>query len=159
MTFDALWGTGRDLDALQMSTRAFVIFFIAIGLLRLSGRRSFARHTAFDNVVTIIIGTVLGRPVYGASPFWPVVAASTVFVVIHRLLGLASAKVPALDWVFKGKSFVLWREGQLDERAMTRHELSVRDLDAAARMQRHRARHEDVREIQLEANGELSVVD
>jgi len=158
MDLDAIWGHGRDLDATQMAVRAFVVFFVTLALVRLSGRRSFARRTAFDNIIVITLGAVLSRPIYGASPFWPIVAASTAMVVIHRLLGISSASVAIIERLVKGRSFPLWKAGQLDRHAMIRHELSIGDLDAAARMQAHRAHFTDVLEIHLETSGELSVV-
>jgi uncharacterized membrane protein YcaP (DUF421 family) len=159
MTFETLWGEGRDLGVLPMATRAFVVFFIALVLIRISGRRSFARRSAFDNIVVIILGAVLSRPIYGASPFWPVVAASGVFVVTHRLVGVLTARFPRLETVFKGKAYVLWQDGKLDRFAMLRNELSRGDLDAAVRMQMHRPTFSDVAEIHLETSGEVSIVD
>lgn len=159
MMFETWWGSGRDLDALQMASRAFVIFFIALVLIRISGRRSFVRHTAFDNIVVIILGAVLARPIYGASPFGPVVAGSTVFVVVHRLIGIVTARFPMLERIVKGRSYMLWKDGKLHERAMLRNELSRGDLDAAVRIQMHRPGYTDVAEIHVETSGELSIID
>lgn len=159
MNFDTLWGQGRDLDTLQMAVRAFVVFFVTLTLVRISGRRSFMRRSAFDNIIVIMLGAVLSRPVYGASPFWPVVAASTVLVVVHRIIGMSSARLAIIERLVKGSSFPLWKDGKLDRRRMIWHELSTNDLHAAARMQAHRSRYTDVGEVHLETSGELSVVD
>lgn len=159
MSFLTFWGEGRDLDCLQMGTRGFVLFFVALALVRISGRRSFARRSAFDNIIVIILGAVLSRPIYGASPFWPVVTGSAVLVVVHRLVGLATACFPWVERWAKGKPYALWQAGRLDERAMLRNELSRGDLDAAARSQAHRDRFSDVAEIHVETSGELSIVD
>jgi uncharacterized membrane protein YcaP (DUF421 family) len=159
MSFLTFWGESRDLDCLQMATRAFALFFVALALVRISGRRSFARRSAFDNIIVIILGAVLSRPIYGASPFWPVVTGSTVLVVVHRLIGLATARYPWIECWAKGKPYTLWQAGRLDERAMLRHELSQGDLDAAVRSQAHRERFADVAEIHVETSGELSIVD
>jgi uncharacterized membrane protein YcaP (DUF421 family) len=159
MSITTFWGEGRDLDCLQMATRAFATFFVALALVRLSGRRSFARRSAFDNIIVIILGAVLSRPIYGASPFWPVVAGAAVLAVVHRLIGLAAARSGFVERFAKGKPYTLWRDGRLDERAMLRNELSRGDLDAAARSQAHRSRFSDVAEIHLETSGELSIVD
>ena len=156
---ETLWGEGRDLGALPMASRAFVMFFIALVLIRISGRRSFARRSAFDNIVVIILGAVLSRPIYGASPFWPVVAGATVFVVVHRLLGVLTAWSPGLETLVKGKPYVLLRDGKLDRFEMLRNELSEGDLDAAVRMQTHRPGHQDVAEIHVETSGDVSIVD
>jgi uncharacterized membrane protein YcaP (DUF421 family) len=159
MTLATWWGEGRDLDSLQMAVRAFVVFFVALVLVRISGRRSFARRSAFDNIIVIVLGAVLSRPIYGASPFWPVVAGSSVLVVIHRLIGVLASRFPAVENIVKGHPYTLWRDGKLNERAMLRNELSHADLDAAVRTQAHRAHYTDVGEIHVETSGELSIVD
>lgn len=159
MSLDTLWGDGRDLDCLQMGVRAFASFFVALVLVRISGRRSFARRSAFDNIIVIVLGAVLSRPIYGASPFWPIVTASTVLVVVHRVIGIATARFPAIERLAKGRTYRLWYDGHLDEHALLRNELSLGDLDAAARAQAHRARYGEVAEIHLETSGELSIVD
>jgi len=156
---DRLWGSGNDLDALQMAVRAVVLFAIALVLIRLSGRRSFGRHTAFDNIIVIMLGAILSRPVYGASPFWPIVAASGAIVALHRVIGVAKSRWSLVERLVAGRVDVLWRAGRLDTAKMTRHEISVSDLDAAARAAVHVESHEGVPEIRIETSGELTVVD
>ena len=80
---DALFGHGRDLDALQMSCRAVVIFVIALLLLRIAGIRTIGKKSAFDQVIIIMLGAILSRPVVGASAFLPAVISSLTFVLVQ----------------------------------------------------------------------------
>ncbi|WP_353506635.1 hypothetical protein [Variovorax flavidus] len=68
------FGEGSDLETWQMAAQAVVTFFIALLLIRASGRRSFRQHTPFDACVTVPLGAALSRAVVGASPFWATVA-------------------------------------------------------------------------------------
>jgi hypothetical protein len=70
-----LFGQGSELEIWQMMARAVAIFFIALLLIRASGRRFFGQHAPFDACVTVLLGAVLSRAVAGASPFWATVAA------------------------------------------------------------------------------------
>src|SRR4051812_28309879 len=87
-----------------MVLRAVVMFFITLLLIRLSGRRSFGQMSPLDACVTVLLGAVLSREVVGASSFGGVIAASTAMVVIHRLIGMASARWDYFDRVINGTS-------------------------------------------------------
>ena len=52
-----------------MCARSAVVFFAALLLLRLAGARTFGGNTAFDVVLKIILGAILGRVVIAASLF------------------------------------------------------------------------------------------
>jgi len=68
--------TGADPTPGQMAARAVVVFFVALVLIRISGRRSFGQHSLFDACATVLIGATLARAVVGASPFLATVCAA-----------------------------------------------------------------------------------
>jgi uncharacterized membrane protein YcaP (DUF421 family) len=154
-----LWGHEGDLDALQMATRAVVVFGISLVLVRISGMRSFGRKSSFDSVVVIMLGAILSRAIYGASPFWPIVAASTALVVVHRAIAVMTARVRWAERAVKGSAVVLYRDGVMYGGAMHRAGISEADLDEAVRRQTRRYDRRGVHEIRLEASGEISVIE
>jgi uncharacterized membrane protein YcaP (DUF421 family) len=156
--FDTLFGHGKDLDALQVGMRAGVLFAIALVLIRIAGMRAFGRKSSFDSVVTIMLGAVLSRPVVGASAFWPTVTGCAVFVVLHRVLGIATARSRWLERMVKGTSRIVYRDGHDQTRQRVRSGISEADLDEVARRHALIADHTGVQEIVMESSGELSVV-
>lgn len=156
---ESVFGHGRDLDALQMAARAFVMFFVALALVRLGGMRTFGRKSSFDSVIVIALGAVLSRPIVGVSPALPSIAASLVLVLVHRLLAWATARSPWLDRLIKGKPATLYDHGSLDERAMHRAGISENDLVEAVHRHARKPHLDDVESIVVEASGELSVLD
>ena len=87
--WDTLFGPHADshtITALQMTVRAVLVFFAALALLRVSGKRTFGTNAAFDMVVKIMLGAVMSRAVVAASPFWGTLLAGFVLVGLHRLL-------------------------------------------------------------------------
>src|SRR5438270_1583030 len=130
---DTALGHGKDLNALQMSCRAFVVFFVALVLVRVAGMRAFGRKSSFDIVILVGLGAVMTRAIYGASPAVPIVSASAVLVVLHRIVAMLTARAPLLERIIKGKTQVIYKAGRMDERVMRRSGISPTDLDEAAR--------------------------
>ncbi len=98
-----LLGEGKDLNALQMADRAFVMFFITLFLIRVAGMRSFGQKSAFDTIIVIMLGAILSRAVTGASAFFPTVIAGAVLALVHRLLALISIFNEIIGAVINGK--------------------------------------------------------
>lgn len=153
-----LFGEGRDLDTLQMSCRAFVIFFITLALIRISGRRTFGKRSAFDNTSAIILGAVLSRAVVGASPFVPTVVCCLVLVLLHRGLAWISIKNKAVGQLIKGDAIPLYRNGQLHEENLEKSLLSEKDLLSSIRQKGNVKTLNEISEIYMETDGEVSVI-
>jgi len=156
---DTVLGHGKDLNALQMSCRAVIVFFVALVLVRVAGMRAFGRKSSFDTVILVGLGTVMMRAIYGASPAIPIVCASAVLVVLHRVIAMMASRMPLLERVIKGRTQVIYRHGEMNEKIMHRTGISPTDLDEAVRnkVQTHSKR--DVDEIRLETSGELTVIE
>src|ERR1700712_3244551 len=118
--FIKIFGEGKDLNALQMSSRGVVMFFIALALIRVSGRRSFGVRTPLDNIITISLGAILSRAVVGASDFVPVVVCCFVIVLLHRLFGRMIAGSKRFGRVMEGDKIVLYEKGKFNDDHMKR---------------------------------------
>ena len=154
---DLLFGSGTQLNALQMVCRALAVFAIALLLMRASGRRSFGQHTAFDICVTVLLGAVLSRAVVGASPFWPTVAAGAAIALVHRILAFVCVHSPATERWLAGQPVEIARDGRLDERAMGSALVSQEDL--RKEMRKHTG-HDDLSRLSratLERDGSVSI--
>src|SRR6187549_3805436 len=108
-----LFGEGKDLNALQMGDRAFVMFFITLFLIRIAGMRAFGQKSAFDMIIVIMLGAILSRAVTGASAFWPTVAAGAVLAVVHRILGLLSMYNQTIGSIVKGNKIMLYKNNKM----------------------------------------------
>ena len=156
--FGPISGTDSHLDALQMSARAFVLFFVILVLVRVAGVRAFGRKSSFDSAIAILLGAVMSRAVIGASPVVPIVAASTVFVVLHRLIGMLTARSKWLEILIKGRSVPLYEHGHAHDGVMVRGGISNGDLIEATRTHALHADLSRVETIYLETSGTLTVI-
>jgi uncharacterized membrane protein YcaP (DUF421 family) len=153
-----IWGEGKELNALQMSCRGIAVFFIALLLIRISGRRSFGVRTPLDNIIVILLGATLSRGITGASPFLPTVAASLAVVVLHRLVGYLTAKKAVFSKLIEGDKIVLFRNNRFIKENMDRVLVSKEDVLQGVRESASTDKTEKIEIIYMERNGEISVI-
>ncbi|WP_448699916.1 DUF421 domain-containing protein [Mucilaginibacter sp. AW1-3] len=154
----SIFGEGKDLTIYQMSARAIVIYFVALVLIRISGRRTFGKHSAFDNVIAIILGAILSRAVVGASPFAATIICSLALVVLHRLLAMLCIYSETLSHIVKGQSMSLYKNSKIEEDNLKASLMTRNDLMADLRLRGQVQTLHEVEEVVMETSGEVSVV-
>ena len=153
-----LFGEGKDLNALQMGDRAFVMFFITLILIRVAGMRAFGQKSAFDMIIVIMLGAILSRAVTGASAFWPTVIAGAVLAIVHRLLGWLSMYNETIGQFVKGSKIILFKNNTLLKKNMMRCCVSHKDLQEEVRLILNETTMDNVEEIFMERSGKISIV-
>jgi len=147
----------KDLSILQLLLRAFVIFFVALALVRIANKRFLARRSAFDYVLGIILAAALARAVNGSAPFFGTIVQTLCLVLLHRLLAAFSYRyVEFGNWV-KGKEETLVEDGQIIQTTMSRNHISRKDLEEDVRLCGGENLGE-VKTARIERNGEISVL-
>lgn len=127
-------------------------------MLRLSGKRTFWRSTAFDVVVKMMLGAVLSRAVVAASPFWGTLLAGLIIVGLHRLLAWASFHSEWVGRLVKGEATLLARQGQVLPDKLSQNRLSEKDLFEGLHEQGNLVALDQAEAVYLERDGSLSVV-
>jgi len=155
---NTLIGAGNELNSLQMGMRSIIIFLIALLMLRIAGIRTFGKKTAFDNVIIIILGSVLSRAITGASPFIPTIFAGLVMVIIHRVLAVMAYKSEKIGNLIKGKKVILFSEGSQEEQNMRITQISHNDIMEEVRIQTNREDLEGIQKIFIERTGQVSII-
>lgn len=134
------------------------MFFIALALIRIAGMRIFGKKTAFDNILVIMLGAILARGIVGASSFFSAVAATSVMVIIHRILGWLAMTHAWVGMIVKGYRRSLYKDGEFHFSNMQLTSISKDDVMEGVRLGIHTDKLDDVKEIYMEKNGQLSVV-
>jgi uncharacterized membrane protein YcaP (DUF421 family) len=158
MNINEIFGNGEDLTALQMAARAFIMFFIALLLIRLGGMRIFGEKSAFDYVIIIMLGAILSRGVAGSSPFFSTVAACAVMILIHKILGWLAMKHVWIGKIVKGYRHSLYKDGEMNYRNMRKTAISKDDLMENVRLEINSDSLDQVTQIFIEKTGKVSVV-
>lgn len=112
---------------------------------------------ALDIVVALIVGSNISRVMTGKAAFLPVVAATLVLVVLHRLLAVATMRWDWLSWLVKARPIRIITDGHIDPHALRRVTLCEADLHEAIRMEQVDG-PDKVAIGTLEGNGKVSVV-
>jgi len=153
-----IFGTGDNLDAGQMTARSFLMFFIALILIRISGMRSFGSKSAFDNIIVIMLGAILSRAVVGASPFISTVAAGITICVVHRVLAILCTRFHFISNLLKGTDQLLYGDGHLYKKNMLKADITQGDLEEGIRLAANVNSLEKTDEVRMERSGQISVV-
>lgn len=153
-----IFGKGKELTTLQVSVRAFIMFFVALALLRLGGMRIFAKKSAFDDVVAVMLGAILSRGVTGASPFGDTIAAAAIMILVHRVISWLCLHNKGIASLVKGKPVILYKDGTIIQSNLTKCSLSKDDLAESLRTSTNKDSLTDVETVIMENNGKISFI-
>lgn len=154
---DALFGTMNHVSLAQECARAVLIFAYGLVMLRISGRRTFARWSALDIVISIVVGSNLSRALTGSAPLGGTLAAVALLMLLHYICGYLAAHNPWWSKVLEGSGLKLGENGAVDMHTLRRHLISDEDLREAMR-QKGIERTDQTKHVTLEANGKISIL-
>ncbi len=157
-TFQELIGQGKDLGILQMAIRAVLIFFIAYILIRISGRRSFGLQSPLDNIIVILLGSILSRAVVGVSPFIPVIGACITVVFLHRVLGWLISQKPKFSNSVQGGKILLYDHNGFHAKNMEKSLIGKEEIFRALRVNMQTEEMSLVAKIYMEQDGIISII-
>lgn len=156
--FYRIFGEGKDLNALQMSSRGIVVFFIALLLIRISGRRSFGLRTPLDNIIVIVLGAILSRAVVGASAFVPVIICCLIIVILHRTFGWLIATGKHFGRMMEGNKMLLYENGRFKRDEMKKALVCEEDLMQGIRKSALTEDMAQIDKVYMERNGDISAI-
>jgi uncharacterized membrane protein YcaP (DUF421 family) len=149
---------GNVLGVGGMALRTVIIYGFTLVLVRMGSRRFLGKASAFDFIVAIMLGAIMGRSINGSGPLLPTLVAGLVLVVLHWLLALLAFRTAWLGSIIKGTPILLIKEGEVQSEGMRRASITSDDLTGALRLQTNQ---DDPRKVQfayLERSGRISVV-
>lgn len=133
-------------------------YLALVGMVRIAGKRSLAKMTAFDLVVTVALGSTLSSVILSRDvALLEGLLAMALLLGLQTLVAWLSSRYPALNELTKSTPAVLYADGGFDARRMLAERITRDDVMAAARSQGMQSL-DGVAKVVLESNGELSVV-
>lgn len=152
MWFDDWQGVWR---VLILGTASYVVL---IAVLRFSGKRSVAKMSAFDLVVTVALGSILATILLSESvAFVRGVMAFSLLLVLQYVVAALSVRFNWVERLAKSNARCLVVDGQIDRAALRRERVTHEEVMCAVRG----AGLGDLRDVAvvvLETDGGFSVV-
>jgi uncharacterized membrane protein YcaP (DUF421 family) len=141
------------LPILEKLLRPAIVYLALVVLLRLFGKRELAQLNPFDLVVLLSLSNTVQNAIIGDdnSVTGGVIGAFSL-LAINWLVVRMLFRSPQLTHMLEGRSAVLIRSGQVDERALRRESLTREELLAVV----HKQGFEDFDQVnlcELEPNG------
>jgi uncharacterized membrane protein YcaP (DUF421 family) len=159
-TLYSAFGVGAEAQHLtiaQVALRAVVIFAAALWIVRVADKRFFAKKTAFDLILGLILASMMARAINGSEQLGPTIVAGFVLALLHRGLGELACIWPTFGGWIKGHSQTLVSNGQVDEAELRKHHISRDDLDEELRLNGVET-PDEVKIARLERSGEISAI-
>jgi uncharacterized membrane protein YcaP (DUF421 family) len=141
----------------HMATRALLMYALLIVIVRSAKKRFLSNATAFDFILTVMIGAIAARAMTGGAPFFPSTLAIVVMVAVHWVLSLVARGSPVFSGLVKGYDTVLVKGGKIQHENLRYAHMSDDDLREDLRQQGVSGPGE-VEEARLERSGKLSVI-
>lgn len=158
MTIESVLGTIHNVSVGQECARAALVFIYGLILLRLSGRRTFAKWSALDIIVSIMAGSALSRVITGTAPLAGTLAAVAVLTFLHWVFAHASARSTAVSNLFEGTPVVLARNGaEPKPTTLQEHAISENDLNEGLRQSGVESASQ-AKLVTLEPSGKVTVI-
>jgi uncharacterized membrane protein YcaP (DUF421 family) len=127
-------------------------------LLRISGKRTFARMTAFDMIVPLTLGPILASTILlpNVSLVHGMVAFASL-ITLHTILAWLTARFTWLRTIVKPEPALLVYQGQLIRMTMRKERVTEREIHEIIR-DHGLASVEEVEAVVLEADGAYNVI-
>jgi uncharacterized membrane protein YcaP (DUF421 family) len=145
------------LPILEKLARPAIVYLALVVLLRLFGKRELAQLNPFDLVVLLSLSNTVQNAIIGDdNSITGGIIGAFGLLAINWLVVRVLFRSPKLTRMMEGRSTVLIRNGQIDQKALERESLSREELLSVIHRQGFENLH-SVRRCELEPNGTFYV--
>jgi len=148
----------QELTPGQMALRAVLTFAVTLVIVRLGDKRLLGKGTAFDLVVSIMIGSVMSRAITNSSPVLATWVAGAVLIGMHWLLALMAFHLGSFGSLIKGHPVLLMEDGRLLRDEARKSAVTRNDIEQAMRAAGEAPDLASVQCAYLERDGTISVI-
>jgi uncharacterized membrane protein YcaP (DUF421 family) len=144
-------------ELLLTCIRAAAVYTLILVVIRALGKRTVGSFSAFDLLVAVMLGDLVGEIIYGDVEFVKGIVAILTLAGLSALNVCVSVSNRRVRTLLEGQPTIIVRNGELLDARMRAERLNMDEVMAMLRLQGV----QDLREVRLatvEPDGELSVL-
>ena len=127
--------------------------------MRLLGKREVGSLSAFDLIVTLILGETVDEVIFGSVPVREGLTAIAVVAALHFGVSWLSFRSPLLRRIVEGQPTALIAKGRILRRGLRSERVSESELWSLLRVEGiSESDLQDLERVQLEPDGKVSVL-
>ena len=146
--WEGIWHTGIC---------AVLAYFTLLLFIRISGKRTIAKLTAFDFIVTVTLGSTLSSMILAKVTLTEGAIALAVIIALQYLLAWSAKKSKTFEKALNHSPTLIFYRGAFLEEGMEKEMITEEEVYAEIRKYRL-LDVEDVEAVIIEINGEVTVV-
>lgn len=156
---DRLLGLSQDPVGLgQVAARCVLLYVAALAMVRAADKRFLGKHTAFDVILAVILGSVVSRALTENVTVLGHLAAGFVLVGLHLVMSNLAYRSDWFGTLVKGRPRTLIHEGEIDWSAMAKSSITRDDLIGLMRHEASTGDPEEIESAHLERSGDVSFI-
>ena len=152
-----LYSINHDQSLIYIFIRAILLLVICTLILRFGNRR-FNLNNSFDILSIVITGGLISRGINGSTTFISTIVGLVGIITVHKTLAVLCRKFPSVENFFKGKQYLLIKNGALQTKTLNKLNITEKDIKEQMRQQINISTYEQVISAYLERTGHISFV-
>lgn len=147
------------MDPARVAIRCAASFIFLLAVVRLSGKRCVSEATAFDFVLSLIVGDLVDDAILAEVPVSHFIVASGTLVMIEIIVSILAHTNDRWMWWVEGKPGIILVDGRLNPEVMRNETLNERDVIWLLRMEGlEKEKWIQIRLASIEAEGQTAVL-
>ncbi|WP_454785034.1 DUF421 domain-containing protein [Legionella sp. WA2024007413] len=152
-----IYSINQDHDLIYIFIRAILLLVFCTLIIRFGNRR-FKLNNSFDLLAIVISGGIISRGITGSATLVSTLVGVAGIAVVHKTLAILCRKYALLEHFFKGKRYLLIKDGVLQHKTLNQLNITKKDVTEQMRQQINRSSYKNVSAAYLERTGHISFV-
>ena len=152
---DLFFSDGKHL--LKVTIATVISYLTLLFIIRIMGKRTLAKLTAFDFVVTVTLGSTLSSMLLNKVPLLDGTVAVLLIISLLYLVAYLVQRSEKFEKLINHSPTLLYYNGQFMKKAMKKERITEEEIRAEIRSYRLEQLSE-VRAVVMEINGTFSVI-